>query len=161
MRDAIRWFNSLEILDISKTYITEFPLIIFKMKNLCKVVAKNMFVEVLDEDFVKLWLQRPDIFTNGRIQKTDLDKICDLHFIIPPNKMINWGPDACMKYYRALKADDAVNCYMLNVTVVGKTAAGFVHSIKEGSSVLIEGHEKWKYLYCSHSMLALYSGRSY
>ena len=50
-----------------------------------------------------------------------------------------------MKYYRALKADDAVNCSILNITLMGKMGAGktsLVHSIKEGYSVLVHPSDR-------------------
>ena len=62
-------------------------------------------------------------------------------FIQPPGEIVRRGRDACVRYDRALNADNAVNCNMLNVTVMGKTGAGkssLIHSIKEGSSVLVD-----------------------
>ena len=125
----------LEELNISYCQIKVFPTVIFSMKNLSTVKATFVRIDVLDEDFVKLWLQRPDIFTYGQFQK--MDGRYGLHFVMPPHEIVRRGPEACMKYYRALKADDAVNCSMLNVTVMGKTNAGkssLIHSVKEGTS---------------------------
>ena len=135
---AIERCESLKQLGISNSGITEIPTVIFKMKNLFSVVAKSVLISVLDEDFVKLWLQRQEIFTEGRFQK--MVELPTVHFLKPPNEIVQHGPEACMKYYRSLRADDAVNCSLLNVTVIGKTGAGkssLMHSIKEGSSVLV------------------------
>ena len=134
---AIERCESLKQLDISNNRITEFPTVIFKVKNLSSVVATSVLISVLDEDFVKLWSQRPEIFTKGRFQK--MVGLPTVNFLKPPDEIVRRGPEACMKYYRALKADDAVNSSILNVSVIGKTGAGkssLIHSIKEGSSVL-------------------------
>ena len=130
--------RSLEELDISDTKIKELPTVIFKMKQLLKVQARYVSIEVLNEDFIKLWLKRPDIFTRGHFQK--MMELPTVRFMKPPLEIVRRGPDACMKYYRALRAENAVNCSVLNVTLLGKTGTGkssLVQSIKEGSSVLI------------------------
>ena len=135
--------ESLKLLDISYSLIKEFPTVIFEMKNLSSVVATGVKIEVLDEDFVKLWSQTPEIFTGGRFQKMVGRHIVNLWK--PPNKIVQRGPKACRKYYTALRADDAVNCSILNVTVMGKTGVGkssLTHSIKEGSSVLIHPSDR-------------------
>ena len=158
--------TSLEELNISDTKIKELPTVIFTMKQLLRVKARRVPIQVLNEDFVKLWLQRPDILTKGQFQRIiliddfvelsksrmyekgrfqRLEALNTLHFVKPPNEIVRRGPDACMKYYRALTADNAVNCCMLNVTVMGKTGAGkssLIHSIKEGSSVLIHPSDR-------------------
>ena len=113
------------------------------MKNLRNVIALNVSIEVLDENFVKLWSQRPEVFTEGRFLKM----VGDYHkrFVEPPDEIVHRGPEACMKYYRALKADDAVNCSIINVTLMGKTGAGkssLIQSIKEGSSVLVDPSDR-------------------
>ena len=129
----------LEELDVSHTKIKEFPTVIFKMKNLQIVIATNVSIQVLDEDFVKLWSQRPEIFTKGRFLKVVGDNL--EHFVKPPREIVRRGPEACLKYYKALKAKDAVNCSIINVTLMGKTGAGkssLIQSIKEGYSVLVD-----------------------
>ena len=133
----------LEELNVSGTQIKEFPTVIFKMKNLRNVIAKNVSIQVLAEDFVKLWSQRPEVFTEGRFLK--MVGNYRKRFVKPPSEIVRRGPEACMKYYRALKADDTVNCSILNVTVMGKTGAGkssLIHSIKEGFSVLINPSDR-------------------
>ena len=140
---AIERCERLEQLDISNSRIIEFPTVIFKMKKLSSVVAIHVQIKVLDEDFVNLWSQRPDIFTEGRFQK--VVGLPTVYFLKPPNEIVQRGPEACRKYYRALNADAAVNCIILNVTVMGVTGAGkssLVHSIKEGSSVLIDPSDR-------------------
>ena len=140
---SIERCEHLEELNISATLINEFPTVIFKMINLRNVEAKYVEIKVLDEDFVKLWSQRPEIFTEGRFQK--VVGFLTVHFMKPPNEIVQRGPEACSKYYRALRADDAVNCSILNVTVMGKTGAGkssLIQSIKEGSSVLIHPSDR-------------------
>ena len=136
---AIERCKRLEALDISYCQINELPTIIFNMKNLSVVTAEKVPIEVLNEDFVKLWLQKPDIFTKCQFQKKV--KHDALHFVKPPHEIVKRGPEACMRYYRSLRADNAVNCNVLNVTLMGKTGAGkssLIHSIKEGSSVLAD-----------------------
>ena len=91
----------LEELDVSHTKIKEFPTVIFKMKNLQIVIVNNVSIQVLDEDFVKLWSQRPEIFTKGRFLKVVGDNL--EHFVKPPREIVRRGPEACLKYYRALK----------------------------------------------------------
>ena len=133
----------LEVLDISHCHIKVFPTVIFSMKNLSTVKAAYVRIDELDENFVKLWLQRPDIFTYGRFQK--MEGHYYLQLVIPPNEIVKRGPEACMRYYRALKADDAVNCSMLNVAVMGKTNAGkssLIHSMKERASVLVDPSDR-------------------
>ena len=133
----------LEELNVSDTQIKEFPTVIFKMKNLQKVIARHVSIEVLDEDFVKLWSQRPEVFTEGRFLK--MVRNYRTRFVRPPDEIVLRGPEACMKYYRALKADDAVNCSIINVTLMGKTGAGkssLIQSIKEGSSVLVQPSDR-------------------
>ena len=133
----------LEELNVSDTQIKEFPTVIFKMKNLQKVIAGHVSIEVLDEDFVKLWSQRPEVFTEGRFLK--MVRNYRTRFVRPPDEIVLRGPEACMKYYRALKADDAVNCSIINVTLMGKTGAGkssLIQSIKEGSSVLVQPSDR-------------------
>ena len=140
---AIERCESLKQLDISNSKITEFPTVIFKMKNLSTVVATDVHISVLDEDFVKLWSQIPAIFTEGRFQK--MIGLETVHLVKPPDEIVRRGPEACMKYYRALNADKAVNCSILNVTVMGKTGAGkssLIQSIKEGSSVLVDPSDR-------------------
>ena len=129
----------LEELNVSDTQIKEFPTVIFKMKKFRNVFANNVSIQVLDEDFVKLWSQRPEVFTEGRFLKMVGDYL--KHFVKPPNPIVQRGPEACLKYYRALKADDAVNCSIINVNLMGKTGAGkssLIQSIKEGYSVLVD-----------------------
>ena len=133
----------LEELNVSDTRIKEFPTVIFKMKNLWNVIAKNVSIQVLDKDFVKLWSQKPDIFKEGRFLK--MVGLRPVRFAKLPNEIVQRGPDACMKYYRVLKADDAVNCSILNVTIMAKTGAGkssLIQSIKEGSSVLVHTSDR-------------------
>ena len=133
----------LKQLDISGSRITEFPTVIFKMKNLSSVVASNVEIEMLDEDFVKLWLERPEIFMEGRFQK--IIGLETVRLLKPPNEIVLRGPEACMKYYRALKADEAINCSIINVTLMGKTGAGkssLIQSIKEGYSVLVDSSDR-------------------
>ena len=133
----------LEELNVSDTQIKEFPTVIFKMKNLRNVKAKNVSIQVLDEDFVKLWSQRPEIFKGGRFLKLVGDYL--ERFVKPPGEIVQRGPEACMKYYRALKADEAINCSIINVTLMGKTGAGkssLIQSIKEGSSVLVDTSDR-------------------
>ena len=113
------------------------------MKNVRNVIALNVSIEVLDEDFVKLWSQSPHIFTEGRFLK--IVGTHPIRFIKPPNEIVQNGPEACIKYYRALNADEAVNCCMLNVTIMGKTGAGkssLIQSIKGGSPVLVHPSDR-------------------
>ena len=133
----------LEELNVSDTQIKEFPTVIFKMKNLRNVMAQNVSIQVLDEDFVKLWSQNPNIFTEGNFLKMVATR--PGRFVKPPNEIVRRGPEACRKYYIALRADDAVNCSILNVTVMGKTGAGkssLIQSIKAGSSVLVDPSDR-------------------
>ena len=109
------------------------------MRKLSTVLATDLSIEELDEDFLKLWSQRSDIFTEGRFQK--VVGLRPVRFVKPPNEIVQHGPDACMEYYRAVRVGNAFNCSILNVTLMGKTGAGkssLVHSIKKGSSVLID-----------------------
>ena len=136
----------LQELDISFTQIKELPTVIFTMRQLVIVRARDVSIEVLNEDFVKLWLKRPDILTEGRFQKmVGLPTLC---FVKPPAEIVWRGPEACREYYIALRhvgADNAVNCSLLYVTLVGKTGAGkssLAHSIKEGSPVLIDPSDR-------------------
>ena len=116
---AIERCEHLEELNISGTLINEFPTVIFKMKSLLEVVAQDISFQILDEDFIQLWAQKPDIFTEGRFQK--MVKLQQpIRFVKPPNEIVQYGAEACMKYYRALRADNAVSCSMLNVTVMGE-----------------------------------------
>ena len=133
----------LQQLNISESKIKEFPTFLFKMKNLSIVAAFGTHIEVLEEDFVKFWSQRPDIYTEGRFQK--VYGLENLRFVKPPHEIVERGPEACMKYYRALRADNAVNCSLLNVTVMGQIGAGkssLVQSIKEGSSVIVDPSDR-------------------
>ena len=140
---VIRRCKYLEKLNISHCEIKEFPTVIYNMNNLLTVIAMNISLEVLDEDFVKLWSQKPEIFTKGKFQK--VTGVLLFNFIKPPNEIVQRGPEACMKYYKALRVSHAVNCSILNVAVMGKTGAGkssLVHSIKEGASVLMNPSDR-------------------
>ena len=49
-------------------------------------MAKNVAIEMLDEDFVKLWSQNPDIFKKGIFLKM-VGRY--LHrFVKPPNEIV-------------------------------------------------------------------------
>ena len=136
---GIRRCSHLEELNISHCEIKSFPTVIFHMKKVSTVLATDLPIEELDEDFVKLWSQRSNIFTEGRFEK--VVGLRPVRFVKPPNEIVQHGPNACMEYYRALRVGNVFNCSILNVTLMGKTGAGkssLIHSIKEGSSVLID-----------------------
>ena len=140
---GIRRCSNLEELNISHCEIKGFPTVIFHMRKLSTVLATDVSIEELDEDFVKLWSQRSDIFAEGRFQK--VVGLRPVRFVKPPNEIVQHGPDACMEYYRALRVGNAFNCSILNVTLMGKTGAGkssLIHSIKEESSVLIDPSDR-------------------
>ena len=141
---AIERCKNLEELNISRSKISKFPTVIYKMKILSNVVAEDVWFDVLDEDFIKLWSLKPDILTNGTFQKVT-GTLPSEKFVRPPTEIVKHGPDACLRYYRVLNADNAVNCSMLNVTVMGKTGVGkssLIHSIKEGTSVMVDPSDR-------------------
>ena len=70
---AIERCNNLEELNICNYKFREFPTVIYKLKKLSTVEAISVPFEVLGEDFVKLWTQKPHIFTGGIFQKVEED----------------------------------------------------------------------------------------
>ena len=111
---------------ISHCEIKSFPIVVFHMRKMSTVLATDVSIEELDEDFVKLWSQRSDIFAEGRFQK--VVGLRPVRFVKPPNEIVQHGPDG-----------------ILNATLMGKTGAGkssLIHSIKEESSVLIDPSDR-------------------
>ena len=177
---AIEGCKNLKEINICYCQFREFPTVIYQLKNMSTVSATGVRFEVLDEDFVKLWSQKPHIFTTKQFQILSFpdEKMVETRrievergvgkrrkkvqqtvvrtiparnistrymFVKPQDEIVQRGPYAYIRYYRALNADNAVNCYLLNVTVMGKTGAGkssLIHSIKEGSSVLVDPSDR-------------------
>ena len=135
--------QNLKKLDISGCKFKEFPTVIFYMNTSLNVDAFNLSITELDKEFVELWVQNPDIFGEGKFQK--VTGLLPINIVKPPHEIVDRGPGACKKYYRALESDEAVNCSMLNVTVIGKTGTGkssLIHSMNKGHSVPIRPSEK-------------------
>ena len=127
--------KQLKQLNISKCKMTVFPDVLHEMNPFLTVCAESVPIEVLSENFIKLWLKNPGLTSFQNFSGLNLSTLTQ-----PPHAIFRRGAKACHNYYKALRLDNAVKHKMFNVTILGNTEAGkssLAHTIKQRSPVLV------------------------